>query len=92
MDSSRPFLTSFSCLKKPAFFCDQAMVPLIESAMREFDPAKRKDLLFKIHEETQKNPPALFLVEQIDVMGTSAAVDNFTFFNRTALYDLAKFR
>lgn len=92
MDSIRPFLASFSCLKKPAFFCDQGVLPTIEAAQREFDAKKRLDLLFKLHEETQKNPPALFLVEQIDVTGTSSRVDGFSFFNRTALYDQAKFK
>lgn len=91
MDAVRPFLI-FSCLKKPTFFCDQSVVPLINSALQEFDPAKRKATLLQLNRETQKNPPALFLVEQVDVAGVSPRVDGFRYINRTVYYDAAKFK
>ena len=91
MDAARPFLI-FSCLKKPTFFCDQNVVPLINGALQEFDPAKRRDILHQLNRETQKNPPALFLVEQVDVAGVSSRVDGFKYVNRSVYYEAAKFK
>ena len=91
MDTIRPYLI-FSCLKKPSFFCDQSVVPLIQEASREFDPKKRLPVLRKLHAETQRNPSALFLVEQVDLTGVSAKVDGVKFVNRTVSYDTARFK
>ncbi|MBM3523610.1 MAG: hypothetical protein FJX57_11690 [Alphaproteobacteria bacterium] len=91
MDSLRPYL-SFSCLKRPAHWCDPEVMPLIEAAGREFDPVKRLALLHRLHAATQANPPALFLVEQVDVTGLAPRVEGFRFVNRTANYESARFR
>ena len=91
MDTIRPYLI-FSCLKKPSFFCDQSVVPLIQEASREFDPKKRLPIMKRLHAETQKNPSALFLVEQVDLTGVSNKVDGLKFVNRTVSYDTARFK
>ena len=49
-------------------------------------------VLRKLHAETQRNPSALFLVEQVDLTGVSAKVDGVKFVNRTVSYDTSRFK
>ena len=85
MDSVRPY-TYFTCAKTNAFFCDQSVMPLYEQSNTEFDPDKRKAILWQLHEATRNAPPALFLVEQIDVTATAAKVTGLSYVNRSVRY------
>jgi peptide/nickel transport system substrate-binding protein len=86
MDTIRPY-TYMSCLKRPAHFCDQEVMPLIESALTDFDRDRRRATLLRLHEVTRERPPAIFLVEQVDVTGVSPRVRGFRYVNRTIFYE-----
>lgn len=86
MDTIRPY-TYMSCLKRPAHFCDQEVMPLIESAMTDFDRDRRRATLLRLHEMTRERPPAIFLVEQVDVTGVSPRVRGFRYVNRAIFYE-----
>lgn len=73
-DVQRP-MEIFSCLRRPAaFFCDLAAVPLLRAASAEIDPARREALLFRLARRTRESWPALFLVEQVDLVGVAPRV------------------
>ena len=91
MDSIRPY-TYMSCMKRPAHYCDPEVMPLIEASNAEFDREKRKAILLKLHEMTRDRPPALFLVEQVDVTGVSARVQGFRYTNRIVQYEAVTLR
>lgn len=80
-DASRPF-TIFSCLRENGFYCDEEAVPLIEAAANDLDRDSRRETLHELQELTRENPPALFLVEQVDLHGLSAEVTGFRNENR----------
>ncbi len=86
MDSIRPY-TYMSCMKKPAFFCDESMTPLIDATFKEFDPAKRAELLHKLHEKTSEVLPAIWLVDQIDLQAWSPKVSGLEYANRVVRYE-----
>jgi len=81
VDSIRP-LTIFSCFNFFTFTCDDGVKKLIIQANGEFDKDKRKEILQKIHEANRETPPAVFLVEQIDVFGLSSRLKGFVQTNR----------
>lgn len=85
LDASRPYAI-FSCAKKPTFFCDEAAMPLQDAASGEFDQDKRKAALAALAQHVHDNPPALFLVEQIDLNATAANVSGYRNDNRTIAY------
>jgi peptide/nickel transport system substrate-binding protein len=86
MDTIRPY-TYMSCLKRPAHFCDREVMPLIESALSDFDRERRRATLHRLHEATRARPPAIFLVEQVDVTGVSPRVRGFRYVNRAIFYE-----
>ena len=86
LDAIRP-IEIFSCKKDPAFFCDESIMPLIEEANTEFDPAAREGILHEIWGAMQENPPALLLVEQVDIAGMDANLQGFESVNRRFPYD-----
>jgi peptide/nickel transport system substrate-binding protein len=90
LDSIRP-IEIFSCKKEPAFFCDDAMMPLIDEANTEFDPAAREAILHEIWAAMQANPPALYLVEQVDIAGLADNLQGFENVNRRFPYDEMSF-
>lgn len=85
LDASRPY-TLFSCTKQPPFFCDQDVMPLHAQAASEFDPQARRAVLHELAVAVRDNPPALFLVEQIDLNATAEAVEGYRNDNRTIAY------
>lgn len=90
LDASRP-MAIFSCLKSPAFFCDESVVPMLEEANAEMDPEARAEDLSAISQVMRDNPPALYLVEQIDIAGMSAELQGFESVNRRFNYDEMSF-
>jgi peptide/nickel transport system substrate-binding protein len=85
LDASRPYAI-FSCAKKPAFFCDQAVMPLQAKASNEFDAGKRAAALAELAKAAHDNPPSLLLVEQIDLNATAGNVDGYRNDNRIIAY------
>lgn len=85
-DAIRPY-TIFSCAKSPAFFCDEDVMPLIEQANNEFDPEARETILQELAAQVHENPPALLLVEQVDVNATAEGVQGYAAENRVIHYE-----
>ncbi len=86
MDSIRPY-TYMSCMKSNPFFCDESMTPFVDATFKEFDPAKREELLHKLHEKTNEVLPAIWLVEQIDLQAFSPKVSGLGYTNRVVYYE-----
>lgn len=85
LDARRPY-GFFSCEKKPAFFCDESVMPLLDKADQELEPDKRKQALHDLAQKVHDNPPALFLVEQIDLNGTAGNLSGYRNDNRFLAY------
>lgn len=86
LDALRP-LELFSCIKKPAFFCNQPVADLLKKAAQEGDMSKRSVLLGQAQELNHQDPPALYLVQQIDINGVATGLKGFANVNRTFPYD-----
>ncbi len=65
-----------SCLKAGAFFCDEAMLPLIEASNAEFDIAARERKLQELVTALHHNPPALYLFPYFDTLAYSSKLDD----------------
>ncbi|MFL6118435.1 ABC transporter substrate-binding protein [Actinophytocola sp.] len=85
LDASRPYAL-FSCAKTPAFFCDEAVMPLQAKASTEFDTGRRATLLADLARAAHDNPPSLLLVEQIDLNATAGGVKGYHDVNRVINY------
>ncbi len=72
----------FSCDKQPAFFCNQDIMPVLTAAASELDQSKRKELLQQAAQIDHDNPPALYLVQQVDINGISQDLHGFDNQNR----------
>ena len=85
-DVMRP-IEYYSCAQRRAFFCEPSIMPAIHQAARELDPEARlvllKELAVKIHDLA----PSLFLVEQITLFATNAAVTQLEIANRVPVYE-----
>ena len=57
----------------------------------EHDPTRRGPILHEIWAAMQANPPALFLVEQVDIAGLDANLEGFENVNRRFPYDEMSF-
>jgi peptide/nickel transport system substrate-binding protein len=62
MDASRP-LEIGSCLRARPFFCDPAIVPVLEQAQVELDADKRLDLLHRAQSMIHAAAPGIFLFD-----------------------------
>lgn len=76
-----------SCLRAIPWHCDEAVVPLIEAAATEFDPAKRLALLQDIMRIFHETAPMLYLYESVLIDGLNARVQNYKPVNRIINYD-----
>lgn len=81
LDSIRP-IAIFSCFNFFTFTCDKKVAGMIAKAGSEFDPEKRKEILHAIHKANHDAPPAVFLIEQVDIFGLSKKVVDFSQTNR----------
>jgi peptide/nickel transport system substrate-binding protein len=86
MDGARA-MSLFSCLKKPAFFCDQPTADLLTRALTNLDLDARSQQLQQVSQAMYDNPPALYLVRQIDINGLSTKLQGFVDNNRFFPYD-----
>jgi peptide/nickel transport system substrate-binding protein len=66
-----------SCLKRPAYYCDEAEQKLIEAADGEADPAKRAEILKQLMALSAGNAGMVFLVELVDLTGLHRRVQGF---------------
>ncbi|MBT9470537.1 MAG: ABC transporter substrate-binding protein [Pseudomonadota bacterium] len=86
-DVQRP-MENFSCLKKPKpFFCDKALAEEIKAAGRILSPQARGEALDALAVRHHDIAPALFLVEQVDVIGYGPRVSGLTVANRNPVYE-----
>ena len=85
VDSIRP-ISLYSCFNPFTFTCDDKVKELIIKANSEFNREKRKAVLHQIHVLNYENPPAVFLVEQIDVFGLAKRLKGFNQINRWVTY------
>lgn len=74
------------CDKKPSWYCNEALRPLVDQARSEFDPAKRRAVLQQLMKALNEDAPALFLVQQFDIVAVSPKVKNFAINNRFINY------
>lgn len=86
MDGARA-MSLFSCLKKPAAFCDQPTANLLTQALTNLDLNTRSQQLQQVGQAMYDNPPALYLVRQIDINGLSTKLQGFVDNNRFFPYD-----
>ena len=89
LDSSRP-LEYTSCLRYKPFFCDKAIMPLIEGAQTELDDRKRLNLLQSAQEMINERAPAIFLFEYIIYAASNKRIKNVPFRLTVPAYDLIK--
>jgi peptide/nickel transport system substrate-binding protein len=85
-DVMRP-VEYYSCAKRNPFFCDPALMPLIERTGREIDPERRDALLKELAARLHDLAPSLFLVEQMDLFAHHDGVDDLIIANRVPLYE-----
>jgi peptide/nickel transport system substrate-binding protein len=76
-----------SCAKANPFFCDKAMMPLIEAAGREFDGEKRRALLKDLAAKARDAAPALLLYEVTDISVVGPRVLNYEVKLRVPVYE-----
>lgn len=86
LDAMRP-LRLHSCLRREPFYCDQRIMPKIESALREADPAKSLALRREIMAWYADEAPSLFIYEGMRFIGTSAAVSGYAEANGMIAFD-----
>jgi peptide/nickel transport system substrate-binding protein len=67
----------FSCGYNAPFFCEPAMMPLIDATRSEMDPARRDALMRNVMAEFNRVGVALWLVEFSTISGLSPGVRNF---------------
>ncbi|MSO65831.1 MAG: ABC transporter substrate-binding protein [Alphaproteobacteria bacterium] len=75
-----------SCRKNPAYYCNRDVMPLVDAADSEFDPAKREKILHNLMARLREDAPALFLFEQQDLNAYGKRVRGFKNVNRVLNY------
>ena len=86
MDPTRA-MSNFTCLRAATFFCDEPTAGHLKSALTNMDADKRAEQLRAVVAEMHDNPPALFLVHQITIVGKSADLQGAKDDNRFFRYD-----
>ncbi|WP_165968984.1 ABC transporter substrate-binding protein [Actinomadura sp. KC06] len=86
MDAGRA-MTNFTCLRPSTFFCDKPTADHLSAALTDMDGQKRDEQLRKVVAEMHDNPPALFLVHQITIVGKSSSLEGAKDNNRFFRYD-----
>ncbi len=77
IDGIRPF-NFYRCGWANEFFCDEDAVPLIDAVNSTFDVATRNATLKQLLDHTRENPPALWLVEVVELWAHDAGVGGFS--------------
>jgi peptide/nickel transport system substrate-binding protein len=84
---ARRALGLFSCSGPGKFFCNPDMTPVLAAVDASLDENVRQGLLFRAAEINYYNPPALYLVGQIDINAAGSNVKGFSSVNRFFTYD-----
>ena len=66
-----------SCLRRPAWHCDEAIQPKIEEALAEWDPERGLRLRQELMAYTRDSAPAIFLHESPEFAGLSPRVTGY---------------
>lgn len=77
MDAIRPF-NFFSCGWANEYFCDEDAEALIGQINGEFDVSARNALLTQLLEMTKANPPAIWLVELVELWAHKSNISGFS--------------
>jgi peptide/nickel transport system substrate-binding protein len=77
IDAMRTINSLHSCKFFNAWYCDQSIMPPIDAANQEFDPAKREQLVAQVMRHYHDQAPAIFLHEIRQYDGVSAKVRNY---------------
>lgn len=85
LDASFPYV-NVSCLKPEPFYCDEEVMPLLRAQATELDPDTRRETLEELQAVGYERPPALFLVEQVDIVAINPDITNYTHNNRRVDY------
>jgi peptide/nickel transport system substrate-binding protein len=85
-DALRP-LRIHSCLRPAAWFCDPTIMPAINAAFSEFDPAKQIAERHALMAWERDQVPALFLWEDVRFGGVANGAKNFGEVNGFIDYD-----
>ena len=86
MDANRPMIFQ-SCRKKPAYYCNENLMPLIDAADAEFDIDKRRGMLHELAAKLREDAPAIFIFEQQELNAYGARVKGFKNINRIVRYE-----
>jgi ABC-type transport system substrate-binding protein len=85
LDAMRP-IPMHSCQRLVPWHCDQAVMPLIEAAQKEFDPARRLTMLKDLMRIYSEDPTMLYLYETTHFDGVNKRVRSFRPANRLINY------
>ncbi len=77
IDALRSINSLHSCKFFNAHYCDPDIMPTIDAANQEFDPAKRAQLVAQIMRHYHEQAPAIFLHEVRQYDGVGAKVRNY---------------
>ena len=79
-----------SCQRRIPWYCNEAIMPTIESAQREFDPQVRQQLLQEVMRAYHEDPAMLYLYEAIDVTGVASYVNDYDTVNGVIDYSTVR--
>lgn len=85
-DASR-FLTFISCKKPNPYYCDENVVPRLEESGTNFDAPKRRKLLNDLLQVQHDSAAALFLLEQVEIVGLNKRVSGLVNLGYSLNYD-----
>lgn len=80
-------LDTHSCLNVHAWYCNQAVMPLVRAAQVEFDPAKNLQLRRDIMAFYRKDWASIFMFQQPRFAGTAGNVSGLKVVNNLISYD-----
>jgi peptide/nickel transport system substrate-binding protein len=80
-------MDSFTCLKTPAFFCDKPTANLLTAAQSVDSLKERGAKIEQVAAAMAKNPPAVFLVSEIDINAVSNKLVGFENLRRSFPYN-----
>ncbi len=82
---------NYSCAKPKPFFCEPALMPLIEQSFQETDSAKREKLLQTIMSDLRDLAPSIYLMTGTTAFGLSERIEDFYFRPHGIMYERVTF-
>ena len=80
-------MEAYSCIKPRPFFCDPNLAAALQATSNEMDPEVRRRGFLELSRAYHDAAVSLYLVEQIDVFGSSRRVRNLRIANRVPVYE-----